>query len=307
MIDERINTINTLSGLEDYRREMNEAIDKRADYIKLCVKADELSKGSFGRIKECFEHLSPELFKTDDGKDIMRKYMNTVKGNKQLSTVHGLYESVRKAGSDTDTSFLANAMTSKQWVTDKTRFNEGVSELGKILAEACLYLGKEAVDTIPETDMDLDNAVMYIAENKMSHKNMAEYGKAVAVIKESIGKSESTDLSLGDAYGNYGASVEDMVAKFNLMYEGTLTEDEAALIREVATCTDRKALFEKYQAECVKKVDESVSKYTENGDKDSANRLKNVSQKIKSKTYKEETLMEDVSNMLELGRMFLNE
>lgn len=307
MIDERINTINTLSGLEDYRREMNEAIDKRADYIKLCVKADELSKGSFGRIKECFEHLSPELFKTDEGKDIMRKYMKTVKGNKQLSTVHGLYESVRKAGSDTDSSFITNAMTSRQWITDKSKFDEGVTALGKVLAEACLYLGNEAVMSIPDTDIKLDGAVMYIAENKMSHGNMAEYGKAVAVIKESMEKSDPTALSLGDKYNNYGASVEDMVAKFNLMYEGTLTDEEAALIRELATCTDRKALFEKYQAECVKKVDESVSKYTENGDKESASRLKNVSQKIQSKTYKEETLMEDVSNMLELGRMFLNE
>lgn len=307
MIDKRINTINTLADLDKYKREVNDAIEKRRDYINLCVKTDKLSKSSFGRIKESFEHLSPELFKTDNGKDIIRRYMQTVKGNKDLSAVHGLYESVRKSGSDTDANFITGAMTSKQWVDNKKKFNEGVASMGKLLAEACLYLGNEAVDSIPETDTKLDNAVMFIAEHKMTPSNMAEYGKAVAVIKESMSKSEPAEVSLGGKSNNLDESVETMIDRFNLKYNGTLSEEEIALIREMASCDDRKSLFEKYQSECVSKVNESAEKLLESGDKNGAKRLHSVSDKISSKTYREETLMEDVSNMLELGRMLLDE
>ena len=43
-----INDFKTIEEVENYRKEINEACDKRADFITLCEKADKLSHKPFG-------------------------------------------------------------------------------------------------------------------------------------------------------------------------------------------------------------------------------------------------------------------
>ena len=67
-----INDFKTIKEVEDYRKKINEACDKRADFIILCEKADKLSQKPFGYIKDCFEQGRQEnngkIFKSNKGK-----------------------------------------------------------------------------------------------------------------------------------------------------------------------------------------------------------------------------------------------
>ena len=194
MIDTIVNKFKTLVELEEFRKIVNEACDKRAEYIELCESAYDLTGKNFGYIKESFENLSPDLFKTRAGKKLINKYTKTIKENKNLSALHSIYESVRKANANTDIEFFTNTLSSSDFGVDKSSLVEDVKSLGMVLAEAYLYLGKDANDSLIEENKNLYNAIEFIASNKVTAKNMAEYGNAIKLIKEDI----STRSVLGE-------------------------------------------------------------------------------------------------------------
>ena len=162
-----INDFKTIEEVENYRKEINEACDKRADFITLCEKADKLSHKPFGYIKDCFEAIAPELFESKEGKKIMSNYSKTIRENKNLSALHNLYENIRKSGKDMDIDFFANNIANTNWNVDKKTLSEDTLKVGRILAEGYLHLGKSAEDLFPSENTVLESAVSYIAEKKI--------------------------------------------------------------------------------------------------------------------------------------------
>ena len=114
-IYEQISKTKDINSLEEIRKNVNEACDKRAEFINMCNRANELSERSFGYIKEAFESLAPELFETKKGKKIMKKYAETILENKNLSSLHTIYENIRKMHNGSDIDFFVNEISSKNW------------------------------------------------------------------------------------------------------------------------------------------------------------------------------------------------
>ena len=70
---EGIEQINDSSVLNQLRQDINEAIDKRIEKVKIAEFANNLSNKPFGYLKECFETLAPSLYEYSDGKKILAK------------------------------------------------------------------------------------------------------------------------------------------------------------------------------------------------------------------------------------------
>ena len=181
-----IDEFKTLVELEEFRKEINEACDRRAEYIKLCESAFNLTEKNFGYIKESFENLASELFKTTTGKKLINKYKNTIKENKNLSSLHSIYENVRKANVDTDINFFADTLSNTDWNIDRKTIKEDVKSLGMVLAEAYLYLGDNADLKSVCENKKLYEAIEFVAANKKSAKNITEYSNAIKLIKEDV-------------------------------------------------------------------------------------------------------------------------
>ena len=172
MNEEYINTLKTLDAIEEYRKKVNEACDKRSERVKLLTKGFELSQMPFGYIKECFENFAPVLFNTKEGRKLIKKYTNEVKNNYTLNTLHTIYENIRKTSKDSDVDFLINSIVNENVNLSQKTVKTVTESLGKILAEAYLYIGKEANELIPEEKQNLDNAIKYITENKKHIKEL---------------------------------------------------------------------------------------------------------------------------------------
>ena len=112
-MDNIIQSFKTIKEVEEYRNKINEECNSRIEFINIVKKADDLSNKSFGYIKECFESISPELFNTKEGKSILNKYTSVVKRNKNLSTLHNIFEGIRKSGKNTDFNFLIEQIMNK--------------------------------------------------------------------------------------------------------------------------------------------------------------------------------------------------
>ena len=297
-----INDFKTIEEVENYRKEINEACDKRADFITLCEKADKLSHKPFGYIKDCFEAIAPELFKSKEGKKIMSNYSKTIRENKNLSALHNLYENIRKSGKDMDIDFFANNIANTNWNVDKKTLSEDTLKVGRILAEGYLHLGKSAEDLFPSENTVLESAVSYIAENKKTNKNIAEYSNAIKVIKENISSKESEENVFEST--DLDVLAKSLLQEFNKKYSSELTEEEANALREVSSSENREDVFNKYKNACQSKLSESKKDFEEKGDKSSSERMTAILEQVSNKTYSLENLGNDICGFIELKSIF---
>ena len=302
MIVNEINKLKTINDVEELRKQVNEACDNRVNFINACTTADELSKKPFGYMKEAFESLSPMLFETAEGKNIINKYTKAIRGNKNLSSLHALYESIRKAGKDTDVDFFINSIDDSIISLSKKSLSEDCKKLGKIVAEAYLCVSKDTAVSLPEEKEQLNGAVDFIIENKKSANNLAEYSDAVKVIRENILKNDVKKKSASSK--SLDEIAESLIKEFNKKYSDKLSSEDIALIREVSSSSDKEQLFKQYKENCQAKISEAKENFVKNGDNETAKRLSVVLEQISGKSYSKETINEDILALVNLSKIF---
>lgn len=299
---DNIKSFNTIKEVEEYRTKINEECDSRIKFIKLVTKADDLSNKSFGYIKECFESLSPELFKTNNGKGILNKYISLVNSSKNLSTMQTICEGIRKSGKNTDINFFINKLSEKDLNINKTTLKEDVKSLGKVLAEGYLEIGERANELIPSENKKLYSAINYIVENKYSLGNMSEYSDAVKVIRENIENNETAE-NIFEAK-NLDELASELLNEFNKKYSESLNEEEAKALKEIASSKNREEIFNKYKSLCAESISKAKTNFEEKGDTNSSNRLSSVLEQVNKKKFSLDTIGEDICNLIELSNIF---
>lgn len=297
-----INEINTIEELEEYRKKINEDCDNRRKRIAALTKANELSNKQFGYIKECFEEISPLLFESNEGKELINRYIKTVNGNKNLLSLHNLYESVRKVGSDSDTEFFIKTISNFDWNVDKKTVNEDVKKIGKILAEGYLMVYGDDENKLPLENAKLDKALEYISENKINGKNITDYSNAVSIVKEHITAKDKSENMFEEK--DLDKLAKDLTEEFNKKYNGEFSEEEISALKEISSTNDRMSIFEKYKNQCIDRINETKDKYSADGDTESVNKLSNVIEQVSRKSYNLETLGSDICNLIELKNIF---
>ena len=302
MSKEYINSLKSLDAVEQYRKEMNEACDKRSERIKILNKGIELSESSFGYIKECFENLAPALFESKEGRNIIKKYSEAVKENKTLNTLHTIYENIRKTGKDSDIDFLINNIVSENINLNEKEVNESSKKLGLILSEAYLYLGEKANDLLTKGNAELDKAVRFISENKKSIKNISDFSSAVKVIREEIEKHENISNRFKEK--NLDEIATELMREFNEKYNDKLSDEEKKVVKELSESTDKEVVFNKYKEICINKVNEAKSNFEKEGNTESVNKLTSISEQINKKVFTENTVENDICNFIEITNIF---
>lgn len=308
MNNKDIQSINTINELEKYRNEINEAIDKRKEFITLCEIADNASKKSFGYIKESFENIAPALFKTSVGKSILNKYTKAIKGNKNLQCLHSLYENIRKTSKDSNLDFFINTISNENWCVNKKTINEDVLSLGKILAEGILLSGLKPEYFIGENrineNKELDLVVKYISENKKTHKNIAEYSDATQIIKEHMKNNKSGNFIQEQKVNDLDEIVIDEIFNYSNKYNKLLSEEESKIVYEINNASNKEELFNSYKNNCLEQLSEARNNFSEKGDTDSLNRLNSVIDKVSKKTFISENIITDLCGFMDLKKLF---
>lgn len=297
-----IKSFNTVKEVEDYRAKINEECDSRINFINISQKADNLSNKSFGYIKECFEAFSPKLFETKEGKLLINKYLDYIHKNDNLRSLHVIHENVRKANKSTDVDFLIEQISRINWKINNSTVNDDVKKLGKVIAESFLFLGKSAEDLLPKENRSLSSAIDYIAENKLSQRNLTDYSVAVKIIKEDISKREGTDNIFESK--NLDELAEELLHEFNKKYSDTLNEEEAKVLKEIASSENREEIFNKYKSMCAESISKARVAFEKNGDANSMNRLTSVLEQVNNKKFSLDTVGEDICNLIELSNIF---
>lgn len=303
LIDDKIFTFfKTKEDVEKFRNEIDRLCEERINYIEKCRLADEVSKKSFGYIKESFESISPELFKNHEGRRVMADYVRKIWESKNLSSLHTLYESLRKAGTETDMDSYISGICSAKWTIDKGAVAEDVKDLGRILAEGLLMI--DGPVRLPEEKTDVDNALMYIAENRRNMKNVTEYSNAIKILKENVSERKSSTVDFNNSSVNLDDIAESLIKEFNLRYSGRLSDEEIKILKEVSASDNREKVFNKYKDMCSGRINEAKQEFEKKGDKESSDRLTVVMEQINNKPFVLDTVGDDICSLVELSKIF---
>ena len=301
-ISEKINDMKTLEELDALQNELNEKFEVRRRVLSLVSEAKELGGKSFGYLKESFENLSPKLFKTDEGKAVMKKYATVMKENKSLSSLHKLYENIRKAHSGIDFDYFVGTLCETNWGVKEKELNEGMKKLAGIVAEGYVTVGEGAGKYLGTENDRLDGAIEFIAENRVGQKNIVKYSEAVKVIREAVEKNGN----IADSFKketDLDKTIEDLVAKYS-KDEYSDEEEKDMLANQIARSGDEETVFVKKKTECVNSLDEAIKKYSDGNHDDELNTLKKIHEQVSAKTYNPETIGPDICNFVEMSKLF---
>ena len=301
-INEKINNMKTIEELDAYQNELNEKFDTRRRVLNLIAEAKELGGKSFGYLKESFENLSSKLFRTDEGKAVMRKYTNVIKENKSLSSLHKLYENIRKAHSGIDFDYFVGTICETNWNVKAKELTEGMENLAGVVAEGYIVVGEGAGKYLGTENDRLDGAIEFIAENKVGQKNIVKYSEAVKVIREAVEKNGN----IADSFKketDLDKTIEDLISKYS-KDEYTDEEEKDMLANQIARSGDEEAVFIKKKTECVDSLDEAIKKYSDGNHDEELSTLKKIHEQVSAKSYNPETIGPDICNFVEMTKLF---
>ena len=301
-INEKINNMKSIEELDAYQNELNEKFDTRRRVLNLIAEAKELGGKSFGYLKESFENLSSKLFRTDEGKAVMRKYTNVIKENKSLSSLHKLYENIRKAHSGIDFDYFVGTICETNWNVKAKELTEGMEKLAGVVAEGYIVVGEGAGKYLGTENDRLDGAIEFIAENKVGQKNIVKYSEAVKVIREAVEKNGNIANSFKKET-DLDKTIEDLVSKYS-KDEYTDEEEKDMLANQIARSGDEEAVFIKKKTECVDSLDEAIKKYSDGNHDEELSTLKKIHEQVSAKSYNPETIGPDICNFVEMTKLF---
>lgn len=293
---DNINKFNTIEELENYRNKLNEACDERAEYLTLINEASSLVSMSFPYLKESMDSMAKDLFLSERGRKIIAKYTKTVKENKDLVKLYNICESVKNADKETDVDFFMDSISKEKYGINRKNIEEGREKVARIVAEAYVVLGKNAESVMPEHDVDLDSAIMTISEEKKSGSDLADYSRAMKVIRERIEAKEPKEKVYEVA--NLEEIASRLISGVNSKYS-TLTNEEKEAVKAMATNENKESVFEKYKGICIDKLEEENKKYIAGSA--NSNKISAIIESVKSKQYSDEN---DINNLLEMIKIF---
>lgn len=301
-LDEAIMKTRALGGLDTLQEKVNEKIETRRRVLNLVAEARELGGKTFGYLKESFENLSPKLFKSEEGKAVMKKYASAIKENKSLSSLHKLYENIRKAHSGIDFDYFVGTLCETNWNVKPKELNEGMEKLAGIVAEGYIVVGEGAGKYLGTENDRLDGAIEFIAENKVGQKNIVKYSEAVKVIREAVEKNGN----IADSFKketDLDKTIEDLVAKYS-KDEYTDQEEIDQVSNAIARSGDEETVFVKKKTECVNSLDEAIKKYSDGNHEEELSTLKKIHEQVSAKSYNPETIGPDICNFVEMSKLF---
>ena len=301
-INEKINTMKSLEELDVYQNELNEMFDTRRRVLSLVSEASEMGGKSFGYLKESFENMSPKLFKSNEGKAVMNKYTKTIKENKSLSSLHKLYENIRKAHSGIDVDYFVGTLCETNWNVKGRELSDGMEKLAGIVAEGYIVVGEGAGKYLGTENDRLDGAIEFIAENKVGQKNIVKYSEAVKVIREAVEKNGN----IADSFKketDLDKTIEDLVSKYS-KDDYNEEEEKDALTNQIARSGDEETVFVNKKTDCLKSLGEAIKKYEDGEHEDELSTLKKIHEQVSAKSYNPETIGPDICNFVEMSKLF---
>ena len=251
---------------------------------------------NFGMANYIFEDALPYLFKND--KKSVRKFVNTIKEDKNLSSAFKFQKALSQYDGNSDAKDYVNeAIELVRPMVNKKTMNESTKKLSTIITNNDIYPSQK----ISEDKMKFFESCNYVLSHTKGLLNLNKYNSNVETICKYITENKSV---VKESKENIQSLVENLEAK----YGSVLTEEERNLVQDIIDCrradgeNKRRAMFEKFQEECIKSIDKMLDEGVSDEEKYA---LIDIKEQVLSKRYCEETAVADLAKLLEIRDVLL--
>ena len=292
ILNEIYNT-KSLGELNVLKQEIDEAIAKHTKDMILKEEAFNFTKGSLGSIKESFENMSPELFKSVDGRKLIANYKSIVKENKSLAKAMSVYENFRKAINENAIDYVINDIKKYTEAINVKNLNEGIANLKNVLFSSYMLLGENAKQYCTNINEKYNDAIMFIIENKQKLSNTIDFANASEVIKECVKNRINENV-------NHSDLIETIDGTFEKYFNSELTNEN------FHNNTTKEKAFEEYKRECMDKITEVINSMenNKNTNNEELSKIKAIYEQVSEKKYSPESVNNDITNLIGITKCF---
>ena len=274
----------TLAELEQIKNDFLNECAKRADKITVSNLLENVK--SFGGAKHMFESISSELLSKKGGKELINKYVKTIKENKSLKTIYTFIEGLdSNVTPESKKAYITEALS----LTTPIHYNEYVKGVGNIIElviESFKLLGdKFVIDNVSyDSKSDtISESLVYLSMTKKNIKNLNEHMNHIDKVSNLFVESK------GDVI-NVDSTLEDIIHEFN-------TKINENSIDAIFNADDKEENFKKNKQICLEMISKQKTTTT---DSEIVNRLNEMEDKLSKKQYTYETYTKDMLYMSEL-------
>ena len=270
------------------REEANNLFDEFATSMADENEADKTMYGeniNFGKIYNIFEETCEKLFETEEGKKCVGKFVNTIKNNNVLNEQFKVYDALENNTSKCNTEAIVNEVCSTASTFTKKEISEANRLLLKLLREA-------KVDESPALDATNDLFYESIETILLTPKTVTN-AAIIAEAKQNIVKhlSENNEQNSDDI----NTMSTDMMSELAERHADELNDDEMEFVTIMTDKdTDKEKVFNETKNRLIWKLNEALV-----SGKGDTNKIKILSEKIKSKNFDEKTAVVDIAEMVE--------
>lgn len=281
---QRISNAQTLEDLEQVKTSFLSECTKREQKILV---ANILSQvNNFCGAQALFESLIVPLMKEKGGKQLINRYINTIKENKSLKTLYVYNEGLKQnLNSDTKKAYITEALSLSKPIHNN-EYVKGIGDLVSLISEAFKILGNEYVLENVSYDKSYDNigaSLVYLASTNKNLRNLNEYMSHIDVVTETICETKKHNI-------NVDLSLEEIVTE---MQKNVIKDN----VDTIFNTNDKEKTFCEAKETCLNMIHNQKSQTSDN---EIINKLSEMECKLQKKSYTFETFTKDMLYMTEL-------
>ena len=241
---------------------------------------------NFGMANYIFEDKLPELF--INNKNIVKEYIKTVKGDKNLLYQAQLYNVLSQYDGTCDVKrYVDEAFDLTMSNIDRKSLLESNKKIFNLIKKYNI----KPNDLISEDKLAYFNSCNYILSKDKKLSNMKDINDNVVSICEFV--KSNAEKTLNENKVNIYKLVDDFESKLNK----NLNESETKLIKAIIegkTTDELQTMFNDIKQDCI----EQINLMEKNEGK--SEELQQIKEDIQNKTLQKDTMLEDVIKLLEV-------
>ena len=292
--------INEIDTLEKVRNEFNRLVAEKIETHKYNDVLENINTLGLGKIRNLYESISDIMLESDNGIKIMRKYVKTIKENKDLKKVFSFYDFIDKLNVDTDSrwNYINEGLKCLENI-DKHSFKMGVKELGNIVSEGVKTsnITRSTIEECINSTNNVYESVDFLILEKPTLKNINERIDAKRVIDSFL---DNKTIIVKESYTNDKTNKEliseinEELSEINESWMKELIED---ITLNNLSNKDNKILFENYKNDCLMIIENIINNNDEIEDK---SKMFSLKEKLGVKEYNADSFNNDIINLAEL-------
>ena len=279
--------------------ELGKDLDRRIESSRLSESIESIKGLTLASAMDLFKSMLPMLAESKDGPRLIRKYVKTIKCDKNLREAYSVIKLVKE-----ENKFNMSNVVAESIFKDTMDIKGGTERLCAILMECAMSTGFDSngLDkAINDSKTQINESIDYLMSKKREIANIREWTENLSTV---VSYMENNIVLEEEKKYSPNGDVQSMLNELNdVIKESSSEKWENELLSNLSDAVlngkSDKEMFEECKAKCIEAIDGAA-----NGTSvENNSRLSMMKESIIRKVYNAETFADDIFKFSEIGHL----